>query len=702
VTPAGRRWWWRGLATAGRWLAWLVRFSLTVAAAGVLLAGGAVLVASRASFPAVVHLQSGPLALPGLDQRSTVYASDGSVLAVLHADEDRVEVPLGSVPAIAVNAVLDVEDADFFVHKGVNARSVLRALATNVQAGQVRQGGSTITQQLVKNSLLGSRQDFHRKLLEVATAARLEKQLTKAQILERYLNTVYFGNGAYGIQAASLRYFDVDVGRLTTPQAALLAGMIRSPEGYDPFRQAAAARQRRDVVLAQMVRHGHLAPVEADADRAVALPARPFDPPPVRDYFTEAVKLALLGDRRLGATPQERYHAVFGGGLSVHTTIDPVVQRLAADKVAAGLPDTKGEFTASLVSIDPASGAVRALVGGPNFDKARFNLALDGIGRQAGSSFKPFTLVAALENGFSPEDTLDGSSPCQIPNPGGTPNPYRPDNFEGGEQGVTSVTDATVHSVNCAYARLAMDVGLAKVADAAHRMGITAHLNVVPSMTLGTNEVTPLQMASGYATLAADGMYHRPYLVERVNGPDGREILAADHQGRRAVSSQVARVATQVLQQVVLRGTGTAASLGGRPVAGKTGTAENFHDAWFVGFTPQLATAVWMGDPAGEVPMRNVGGIQVVGGTYPARIWGAFMNAALAGRPVVGFPLPPEPVPPGRFLVDGTARARDPAGPGGAGGDPSAGGGPRVTLWCSASCGRGSTRGPAPPPTPPP
>ena len=312
-----------------------------------------------------------------------------------------------------------------------------------------------------------------------------------------------------------------------------------------------------------------------------------------------------------------------------------------------------------------------------DFNSSQYDAAMSSPGRQPGSSFKVFTLVTALEQGHSPDDPVDGSTPCVIPNPGGRPDPWTPSNFEDEAFGEMSLTDATVHSVNCAYARLALQVGADHIIDTAHQMGVTAPLPKVPSVTLGTASVPPLQMASAYATLAADGVYHRPHLVQEVDGPDGRVVFKADTPPRRVMSEQIARETTAILQQVVIRGTGRNAAVSGRPIAGKTGTAENYQDAWFVGFTPQLATTVWMGDRTAELPMRGVGGIDVVGGSYPAQMWSAFMTPALAPLPVVDFPAPdPTQMPPG---------APPPAGP-------ATGG----TTWCWSSCGKGAG-GPPPP-----
>jgi penicillin-binding protein 1A len=622
----------------------LVRFGVAVVLAGVGLALAAMLLLPEAQ--AIFTAGTGGKAdltksLRPLSERSVVYARDGSVLAVLHAEENRVEVKLSDVPPSVVKAVLDIEDDRFYQHGGVDLRSLGRALTANISAGGVKQGGSTITQQLVKNSLLSPKQDVHRKLKEAVLSMRLESQMSKAQILQRYLNTVYFGNGAYGIEAAAERYYGVKVGQLTVPQGALLAGLIRNPVFYDPFRFPETATTRRAEVADRMQQLGDLPATEAERIKAEPLPAKPADQASERlDYFADKVKQILLSSSSpLGGTAQDRYQEVFNGGLRIHTTLDPRLQQLALQKIKDTLPDTKGRFTAALVSMDPNDGAVRALVGGPGFEQAQYNIVTDGA-RQPGSSFKAFTLMAALEQNHSPDDIIDGTAPCSIPNPGGTPNPYTPGNFEGETGGAMSLTDATAHSVNCAYARLQQAIGARSVIDVAHRMGISHSLQAIPSLTLGTEAVSPLEMVTAYATLAADGERHDPYFIQSIQDRNGKDVFAAKPKGKRAVASQNARVETRVLQEVVKRGTGVRAALPGRQVAGKTGTAEDYHDAWFVGYTPQLATAVWMGSPTAETPMHGVGGINVQGGSYPAGIWGAYMREALAGQPSIPFPSP--------------------------------------------------------------
>ena len=635
--------------TAARWAA-----ALVVGGAG--LALGLTLVGQQAVnfFTAgsvgseVERLDLGPLAT-----RSMVHAADGSVIGVFHDEEYRIPVPLSRVPAHVVRAVLDAEDDRFYDHGPLDLRAMTRAMVNNLEEGEISEGGSTITQQLVKTVLLTSKQDVDRKLQEAALAIRLEKQMTKDQILERYLNTVYFGNHSYGIQAAAERYYRVNVDQLTVGQATLLAGLIRNPVYADPYDNPQAATERRDVIVDRMVTLGHLSPVQADYIKAEPMP------PPLQvtegpragsDYFTEYVKQQLLRDERLGSTDSERYQAVFRGGLSIHTTLNPAFQAMAEESVADILPDTDGRFTAALVSVEPTTGAVRAMVGGSDFGQTKFNLVTDTQGRQTGSSFKPFTLIAALEQGIQTNDSILGSSPCVIPNPGS--EDWKPNNVEGGSSGVLTLTEATVNSVNCAYARLIKLVGADKVVDVAHRMGVTNELQPYLSLTLGSELVTPLQMASAYATLAADGEHFSTYVVDRIEDRDGKVIFRNQAKGERAISEQNARQVNQVLSQVVQRGTGTAARISGWDVGGKTGSTDNNTNAWFVGYTRTLATAVWMGAPEGDVSMRNVNGVTVFGGTYPAQIWGSFTRKALADSEPVDF-TPPDGsgMRGGRFLA---------------------------------------------------
>ena len=626
-------------------VAWVVT---VVIAGGILALGSAVLFSqAKAFFTAgetgsdVAKIELAPLAT-----RSVLYAADGTIMQYLHGEEDRLPVAIDKVPKYVVTAVLDAEDERFFDHGAIDLRAMTRAMVSNLQEGQIAEGGSTITQQLVKTALLTPKKNVNRKLQEASLAIRLEKQMSKTQILERYLNTVYFGNGAYGLQAAAETYYRTDVDKLTLGQGVLLAGLIRNPVGADPYNNPEDARGRRDVIIDRMERLGHITADQSAELKTEALPIpQPAQVTDGTDYVTRHVVDQLLKDPKyLGGTDAERNRLVFRGGLSIHTTVVPALQALAERSIAETLPASRGEFNAALVTVEPSSGAVRAAVSGLDFATQKIDL-ITGDGRQTGSSFKMFTLMAALEAGDIPADTILGTSPCSIPNPVAEDPIWKTQNNEGESAGLLTLTDATVSSVNCAFARLIKMIGPEKVVDVATRMGVgySSPRKITPdlSLTLGTSPVTPLDMASAYATLASDGEHHEPYFIDRVEDKEGKVLYKNANKADRAVSVQNARTVTSVLQQVVQRGTGTAAAIPKWTIAGKTGSTDDNADAWFVGVNAKLSTAVWMGSPAGRVPMYNVGIFpRVYGGTYPAMIYADFMKQALQGQTPVDLPAP--------------------------------------------------------------
>ena len=593
--------------------------------------------------------------LSRLAQRSYVYAADGSVLATLHGEENRQPIRLRDVPQHVIDAIVAVEDAGFWVHDGVDARGMLRALRVNVDAGGISQGGSTITQQLVKLDMLTADQTLDRKVEEIVLALRLEDELSKEQILSRYLNTVYFGNHAYGIQAAAETYFGVSATELGVDQAALLAGIIRNPIVYNPVRYPDKAVERREAALDRMVAEGFLTGDQAGLYKLAPLPTELHQVlPQPDDYFVTAVKEQLLRDPHLGDTPEEREQAVFQGGLKVYTTFDPRAQQQAIDAREANLPLTDGKFpagtdpetgdprfgSAAIVSVDPTNGAVRSMVGGARFGDNQYNLVTQNR-RNPGSAFKMFVLATILDQGNSPEDLVDGTGPCKFPNPGGTPNPYEPENFAGSRGGLGTVRTQTLRSSNCAFVRLGQLAGIDNVVDMAHTLGIKSEIPSEVSIPLGTASLTPLEMASAYATLANDGVYNPPYLIERIDNRAGRTLTSHTPAPARAISSDTARLVTSVLQDNVRSGTGTAAQIGtGHPAAGKTGTHQGSTDAWFVGYTRQMATAVWIGGLGAQFPIV-LGGSGITGGLHPASIWGDYMTAWHTGKPVEPFPGPP-------------------------------------------------------------
>jgi penicillin-binding protein 1A len=578
-----------------------------------------------------------------MDARSKIYSSDGKLLAILHGEENREPIPLAAIPAHVRNAVIAIEDQRFALHDGVDITALGRALVVNATGGSIEQGGGTITMQLARNAYLRDRtKTLQRKWDEMVLARRLETTMTKDQILEEYLNSVYFGRGAYGIQAASEAFFDKPAWRLTVGEGALLAGFIRAPEEYDPVSLPEQAFGRRTSVLTAMQRNGMLDTAgRVAAERETLTFAARSMTNGIRmmtkygSAFVEYVKQSLLADPRLGTTSQERADRLFNGGLRITTTLDAVAQH-AAEETIADVLDRKNDPSAALASVDPTTGAIRAMAG--EVDAQGFNLAAQGR-RQPGSAFKPFTLVAALEEGFSLYDGYSGSAPRNIPLDNGTV--WKVHNYEGSASGYMNLIRATELSVNAVYAQLVMDVGPGKVVSAAQRMGITSRLDPYPSITLGglTIGVSTLEMASAYGTLAAQGMAHRPYAVVNVLDRKGEKIIVNEPAPVRGLETDVANRAAAVLERVVENGTGKRAQGLGRPAAGKTGTTDDYRDSWFVGFTPQLSTAVWIGYPKARIPLVNIHGLpRVYGGSLPAEIWTRFMTAALEGEPVMDFP----------------------------------------------------------------
>nr|MDQ2754289.1 penicillin-binding protein [Actinomycetota bacterium] len=509
----------------------LIRLFLIVTAASLVLAGtlSAVAVLGNGIVSNGASATAAPLAAltEATRQGSTVYAADGkTVLTVLHDSVNQKPVPLSAISKVLINAVLDTEDAHFYIHGGFDIPSTIRALASDSSAGGGLQGGSTITQQLVKQVYLTSQRKISRKIKEAVLSERLQQKYSKDQILNTYLDIIYLGNGAYGVEAAAEEYFNEPASALTLPQAALLAGFIQDPNGYDPLLHPVAAHTRRSEVLGRMVHYGHITQQQADAANATPLPTVVNRSPGVAadsidNYYIQAVQTELLGPNSpIGGNYSERYNALFEGGLKIYTNLDPDLQYLTEIKSAADTPKNSGGFQEAMVVIDPPTGKIRAMVGGLDYNQSKFNVITEGT-RQPGSGFKLFTLLAALEAGYSPYDTINGSSPCAIDFPasatGGAPNTANHDyvktpahNDEGNGGGVLTLIDATAQSTNCAYMRLAHEVTLQKVVNVAHQMGITTPIPLVPSIVIGAAAVHPLELAAAYATVANDGVYHTP------------------------------------------------------------------------------------------------------------------------------------------------------------------------------------------------
>lgn len=576
-----------------------------------------------------------PLDDPGLGEfalTSVVYAADGSILAEFHAAENRVLVDYEDLPQTLIDAVVAIEDERYWEHTGVDLQAIARALVENLKDEAISQGGSTITQQYLKNTVLTPEITLDRKITEAALALRLEQGLSKEDILENYLNTVYFGNSAYGVGAAANRYFGRDVSELTLGESATLAGLIQAPSTFDPYLDPDSAIGRRRVVLEKMVELGWITSdqaVAADAEPLRILPRRAGEP--LRyPYFTEEVKRWLLDHPALGETATDRYNAVFRGGLRIYTTLDPIVQEAAQAAIEDVIPEDGP--SAALAAIDPRSGQVRALVGGRDFydDRdpiAQFNLATQGR-RQPGSAFKPFVLAAALEQGQTLNSVYGGGPEVEIATDSG---PWVVSNYNDLAYPDLTLLEATVFSVNVIYARLVQVIGPAAVVDLAEASGIDADLDPLHSVALGAQEVTPLDMAAGYGTIAAEGLKVERHLVTRIETSSGVNLYEAVPVVTQVMESDIANNVTAALTQVVERGTGQQADIG-RPVAGKTGTSQEHRDAWFVGYTPELSAAVWVGYAEGAISMEPPDTpFTVTGGTWPAQIWSRFASVALSG-----------------------------------------------------------------------
>jgi penicillin-binding protein 1A len=644
-----------------RALKFCVAFLLTVILGSAAIAGAVALLGPSASSLADATTPLGDLDLTinAPAARSVVYDRYGNTMTTLFS-EDRSPVKLKDVPQVLIDAVISIEDRRFYEHNGVDWSGTARALLKNVDAGEISQGGSTITQQLVKNTLSTNRKrDFKTKTREAILAMRLEEEMSKNQILESYLNLVYFGNGAYGVKSATERYFPATpLKDLNLAQAALLAGLIQSPEALNPVKHPDAAARRRVQVLDAMVENKKATAAAAKAARSVPLPTKvSFPHTAPLDYYLDQVKTLMLSDdpkvqgdpgELLGATQQARAGAVFRGGLKIYTEYDPGLQFVATAAMNSQLPKTS--FTAALVVIDNSNGGVRAIANGRTFQEMQFDPATEAR-RQAGSSFKTFTLAAAISRGYTPNDTVNAGTLNWRLGPGtGKDAFYRLSGDCHG--GSPTLTRAIAISDNCAFTRTELSLGpsnyggegVKTVIQTAEAMGVdTSDFEPVVSTTLGTNGVRPLDMAEAYSVLPNEGVLKPAMFINKIVGPDGKVLYQAPTGGNRVLDVNVARTVTEMLKGPVRNGTASS-TLGNfpRPAAGKTGTTDKNVDAWFVGYTPQFTAAVWMGDPKGEIPMTNVRGGAVYGAGFPAKIWRAFMEAATNPLPKLDFTPPDE------------------------------------------------------------
>jgi penicillin-binding protein 1A len=574
-----------------------------------------------------------------IGQNSFVYAANGSLLGSIPAERNRTPVPLAKVSPWMAKATVAIEDHRFYEHGGVDYEGIARAAWKDLRAGHVVQGGSTITQQLVRNLYISKERTFKRKIKEACLAIRLSRARSKDWILSQYMNQVYYGNHAYGIEAAAQTYFSRHAKTLTLAQSALLAGLPQAPSIYDPLHRPGAARARRDEVLRAMLTYGDITQVQYDQavgqQNLLLRPGRLYTQ--IREpYFFSYVRDQLIAE--YGA------NTVRSGGLRVDTTINPSLQ-VAARKAIRDTLYLRTDPAAAVVSINPANGAIRAMTAvTPGRYGNQFNLASQAR-RQPGSTFKTFVLTAAVNEGMNPDTTYYTSAPFHY-----QPDPYTPawdvQTYDHTYSGSISVHSATLASDNTVYAQLTLDVTPEKVAQMAHLLGIRSHLDPVPAMGLGADAISPLEEASAYATLAAGGIYSKPMAITKVvlaNGKVDTDAGWGQPDRRRVISDGVAYEVTKILEDNVLQGTGVGAYFG-RPAAGKTGTTDNHADAWFSGYTPQLETTVWVGYPQGEIPMEDVHGIAVAGGTFPASIWRLFMEKAMANTPELTWQYPRDPV----------------------------------------------------------
>ncbi len=572
-----------------------------------------------------------------LAETSRIYAADGTLLAYLHGVENRTIIGHERIPKVMKDALVAIEDERYYQHNGVDLQGVLRSSLVNLQAGTVEEGFSTITMQLVGNLYLDRREvSLTRKFREMTLAWQLETKMSKDEILDQYLNTVYFGSNAYGVQTATRTYFDKDPGALTLPEAALLAGLLQAPTDYSPRNNPDLSVERRNVVLARMYSNGFITYDQyrdATASKLQLAEASPYT------KVQEPYVVAYVRKQLIDMFGEDM---VFEGGLTVQTTIEPRYQVLAQEAIGSTL-DREGDPSAALVCIETRTGHIVAMVGGSDYDSSKFNLAAQGR-RQPGSAFKTFALTAAVEQGIDPYNTYYESQPLELDIPGSR-EPWRVKTFGNSYYGSTSLSQATLRSDNTVYAQLALDVTAERIVDVAMRMGITSTLNANPAIALGglTYGVSPLEMASAYGTLANSGRRVLPTSILSVTDSKGKVIWEAETRETQAITPGVAYVVTKILEANVRGGTGTRARLD-RPAAGKTGTAQNYQDAWFCGYIPQLSTAVWVGHPEAQIEMRNVHGIRVTGGSYPAIIWNKFMREVIGDYPEESFQPPAVPV----------------------------------------------------------
>ncbi len=660
----------RGNGNAGaRIFALSTGLIVTVIAIGLLSVAGYV-IATAATAPALSELK--PTAV---GESSVIYAVDGSRLGYVQSDEIRTAIPWRGMPQEVRRAVVAIEDERFYEHEGVDYSAIVRAGVKNIESGKNVQGGSTITQQLVRALYIKDpERNFQRKIREAKLASELEKKRSKRWILEHYLNDVPFGTvggrTSIGIEAAASTFFGKKARNLTLAEAAMLAGLPQAPSQYNPFRNPSAALRRRSEVLDKMAENRFITDAEAAEAKGAKLELRKGTRYTRRrePYFFDYVQEQLI--ERYGVGVYRR------GGLKVHTTINPKTQDQARDAINSYYGDPAGPSSA-IVSIDPTNGKIKAMASSGTYSDRTFNLAAQGQ-RQPGSAFKTMVLTAAVRAGIDPDSTYYTSKPLAINDP--KYGPWNVKTFGDTYGGSMSLTQATLKSDNSVYAQLILDVGPDKVCETAKLLGITSPLECFPAEGLGGLKVgvTPLEMASAYATLASGGIRHRPTGIEKVVFPNGKSENLVRSKGKRVLTDGEAYEVTKILEANVQSGTGTQAGYG-CPAAGKTGTTDEGKDAWFVGYTPKLSTSVWVGYPDAGVAMAGA-----QGGTLAAPVWNAFMSVAQRSDC-------------SDFAVPGAAPALSAGGGGYASGGTSTGGGGTSTGGSSPYV---APTVPVPPPPP--
>jgi penicillin-binding protein 1A len=571
-----------------------------------------------------------------------IYDDNDEPLTELHV-ERRIFVPLAQIPQSLRDAVIATEDKRFYSHWGIDPIGVARAVVQNYRRGRFVEGGSTITQQLTKVLFLTPDKSLERKLKEAVLALELERRYSKDRILEMYMNQVYFGHGAYGVEAAARTYFGKSVSELNVRESALIGGLPRAPSNYSPFERSEAAKGRREVVLRRMVEFGAL---KDDDAKRLAKTDLGLIPPERRrttgQYFVDYVQQTL--EAKYGAD------LVFKGGLNVYTTLNPTMQLVAEQSLREGLKALQGRTAkgqpgdspeGAVITVEPQTGYVKAIVGGTDFFRSEFNRAVQAK-RQPGSAFKPFIYIAALEAGFTPASQIEDAPVSYAVGSNG--QSWKPENYDRKFRGATTLQQAIEESVNVVTVKLQERVGINKTVQVARRLGISSRLDINLSLALGTSDLSLLELTSAYSAFANQGVWMPPVTIRYVTDSQGKLLEEHVPEGREALSPETAYVITNMLRGVVERGTGQGAKALGRPIAAKTGTTNDYSNAWFIGFTPRLATGVWVGY---DRP-RSLGKDET-GSRVAVPIWTAYMGKILGDSPKEDFPVPERVV---SLLVD--------------------------------------------------